>query len=121
MDRPRRKTPEEAAKMPVARIIADNFLKQVCLAMTEALGVNFSRVTSEHEYVASDHDIQGATVFIKAGTVGRVTHRWHGFVDDKLDQAFFTIEVIWTMGDSMLPPGIEPNQSRRHSSSAANA
>lgn len=104
------KTVEEARQMPVAGIIADNFLKQVCLAMGEALDVEFARVENEHEYVLAPQDITTATTSIKAGTVGRVTHRWSGYTAERPERPFFTIEVNWVMGDSMLPPGVEPNQ-----------
>lgn len=104
------KTPEEAKQMPVAGVIADNFLRQVCLAMADTLEVKYSRVESEHEFVPTERDLQTVTASIKAGTVGRVTHRWMGYVAEKPDRPFFTIEVNWHMGNSMLPPGVEPNQ-----------
>jgi hypothetical protein len=104
------KTVEEAKKMPVAAVIADNFLKQVCLAMGESLDVEFARVENEHEYVLADKDITTATTSIKAGTVGRVTHRWSGYTAERPERPFFTIEVSWVLGNAMLPPGVEPNQ-----------
>src|SRR5665213_3058751 len=44
------KTPQQAQQMPVAAVIVENFLKQVCLGMGEALGVRYARVQTEHEY-----------------------------------------------------------------------
>ena len=104
------KSEEEARKTPVAAVVADNFLRQVCLAMGEALAVDFTRVSNEHEYTLTERDIITATTTVKAGTIGRITHRWSGYAAERDDKPFFTIEVNWVLGDAMLPPGVEPDQ-----------
>jgi 2,4-diaminopentanoate dehydrogenase len=102
------KLPSEAKEMEGAATIARNFLRQVGYGMGEALGLIYSRVEHSHEYHASPVDLDCATLPIRAGTVGRVTHRWSGFTDS--DQPFFSIEVNWVLGESMLPPGTQANQ-----------
>ena len=94
--------------MPVAEKLADNFLRQVGLGMGEALGIEFTKIEINHEYIASSTDLDCATMPISAGTVGRVTHRWSGFTDSATP--FFTVEVNWVLGETMLPPGAQPNQ-----------
>jgi hypothetical protein len=103
------KTPEEARAMPVAAVIADNFLTQVCLGVAHALGVEYSRYENSHDYVVTDKEIVQESMNIPAGTVGRVTHRCRGWVGDA-KEPFFEIEVNWHSGVDMLPERTAPDQ-----------
>ncbi|MWV29290.1 hypothetical protein [Aurantiacibacter rhizosphaerae] len=103
------KTPEEARAMPVAAIIADNFLTQVCRGVGHSLGVEYSRVENTNDYITTDKEIVQESMNIPAGTVGRVTHRCKGYVGDATEP-FFEVEVNWHSGADMLPEGTEPDQ-----------
>jgi 4-hydroxy-tetrahydrodipicolinate reductase len=105
------KPPEEARQSPVAAAVSTNLLKSICYTMEEALGVHYDRVVETHDYVAAPCDIRSSrNLFVKAGTVGRVTHRIVGHVDSKGAQPFFTMEYNWLLGKEMLPEGVQPNQ-----------
>jgi 4-hydroxy-tetrahydrodipicolinate reductase len=102
--------PEEAQRIPVAAAISTNFLHAIGRSMEHTLGVKYDRVEETHEFFPASRDIDSVNVRIKAGTVGRVTHRFRGFIDDKGRQPFFTVEYNWVIGDEMLPEGVRPGE-----------
>lgn len=101
--------PADAEKIEITRTIAANFTKAVVYTAEKVLGVKYDRVIESHDYIPSPLDIE-APFLIKAGTVGRITHRMEGFVDTIGPEALFTIEYHWLMGDGMLPEGVQPGQ-----------
>ncbi|WP_079437155.1 hypothetical protein [Zoogloea sp. LCSB751] len=101
--------PADAEKIEITRTIASNFTKAVVYTAEKVLGVKYDRVLESHDYVPSTVDIE-TPFLIKAGTVGRITHRMEGFVDTIGPEALFTIEYHWLMGNGMLPEGIQPGQ-----------
>jgi 2,4-diaminopentanoate dehydrogenase len=104
------KPPEEAKQSPVAAAVSTNLLKSICYTMEETLGVKYDRVVETHDYVPAPVDIQSRSMLVKAGTVGRVTHRIVGYVASKGAHPFFTMEYNWLLGQEMLPEGVQPNQ-----------
>ena len=102
------KSVEEAARVPVAAAISTNFLKAVGYTAEHTFGVKYSRVEETHDYIVAKNDIQSVNIHIKAGTVGRVVHRFCGYVDSKGPDPFFTLELNWVVSDEMLPNGVNP-------------
>ncbi|MBR9909211.1 MAG: hypothetical protein GYB33_02535 [Gammaproteobacteria bacterium] len=102
-------TPEEAEKIEVSRTMAVNFMNGIVHTAGKVLGVTYDRVVASHDYIPAAADIH-KPFLIKAGTVGRITHRMQGFVDSIGPDPLFTIEYHWLVGDSMLPEGVEPGQ-----------
>jgi len=100
--------PEVAEKSPVAVAVTTNLLQAIGRAMERTLGVAYTRVEETHEYIPADREIEGRSVVIAPGTVGRVSHRFRGWVDDAPEDAhpFFTMEYNWCIGHEMLPPGV---------------
>ena len=103
------KPPDEAEKIEVSRAMAVNFMNGIVHTAAKVLGVAYDRIVASHDYIPAPADI--AKPFpIKAGTVARITHRMHGFVDNIGNDPLFTIEYHWHIGDSMLPEGVEPGE-----------
>ena len=102
--------PREAQKIPVAAAISTNFLQAIGRTMEHTLGLKYDRVEETHEFVPAARDIDSVNIRIKAGTVGRVTHRFRGFIESKGAQPFFTVEYNWVIGDEMLPEGVRPGE-----------
>ena len=101
--------PEEAEKIEVSRAMPRNFMNGVVYSAEKVLGVKYDRVKTSHDYVATANDID-KPFLIKAGTVGRITHRMEGFVDAIGPDPLFTIEYHWLVGEGMLPEGTQPGQ-----------
>ena len=104
------KSPEEAQKFTAAVDIAVPFFKAIGYTVAEQLGVRYDRVEITHDYILADRDVPSPNLFVKAGTVGRVTHRFMGYCDDRGVDPFFTFETNWVLGHEMLPEGILPDQ-----------
>lgn len=103
------KPPGEAEKIEVSRVMPRNFMNGVVYSAEKVLGVKYDRVEVSHDYIATPVDIE-KPFLIKAGTVGRITHRLQGFVDAVGPAPLFTIEYHWLVGDGMLPEGTQPGQ-----------
>lgn len=103
------KSPEEAKKIEISRQMPKNFMNGVVYSAEKVLGVKYDRVETTHDFVTADVDIEKPFP-IKAGTVGRITHRMSGFVDAIGAAPLFTIEYHWLIGDTMLPEGTYPGQ-----------
>lgn len=103
------KPPAEAEKITVSKTMAANFTRAIVHTAEKVLGVKYDRVLESHDYIAATADIH-TPFLIKAGTVGRITHRMQGYVDAIGSEPLFTIEYHWLVGDSMLPPGVQPGQ-----------
>lgn len=101
--------PEDAEKIEVSKTMAANFTKSIVHTAAKVLGVTYDRIVESHDYIAAKEDIH-KPFLIKAGTVGRITHRMQGFVDNIGPEPLFTIEYHWLVGDTMLPDGVHPGQ-----------
>ncbi|NIB44075.1 hypothetical protein HBA55_31030 [Pseudomaricurvus alkylphenolicus] len=101
--------PEEAEGIKVSQTMAANFTRAIVHTAEKVLGVKYDRVIESHDYIPAPVDIH-EPFLIKAGTVGRITHRMEGFVDRIGETPLFTIEYHWLVGDTMLPEGTEPGQ-----------
>jgi 2,4-diaminopentanoate dehydrogenase len=104
------KSPEEARQIPIAAAISTNFLQAIGYTIEQVFGVKYDRVEETHDFIAAKRDIDSVNVLIKAGTVGRVTHRFCGYVNAKGSEPFFTMEYNWVIGDEMLPAGVNPGE-----------
>lgn len=103
------KRPEEAEKIEVSRSMAVNFMHGIVYTSEKVLGVSYDRIVASHDYVPAPADISRPFP-IKAGTVGRITHRMQAFVDKIGKDPLFTIEYHWLIGDTMLPEGVQPGE-----------
>jgi 2,4-diaminopentanoate dehydrogenase len=100
--------PDVGAGNTTTQAIPNNFLTIIVRTAERVLGVTYDRVETTHEYVTTPADIH-EPFLIPAGTVGRVVHRSEAFVDD-ITEPFFTMELNWLIGNSMLPEGVSPGQ-----------
>ena len=103
------KTLEEAQRVPMAAAVSTNFLKAIAYTVESLLGVSYERVEETHDYIPAPDEIVSHYITVKAGTVGRLTHRFCCWVAGQ-DEPFFTMEYNWVMGSTMLPEGVHPNQ-----------
>jgi 4-hydroxy-tetrahydrodipicolinate reductase len=102
--------PEHAREISPAAIFATNYCMQNLHGMAGCVGVTLARTEVEEDYVPAEVDIDLPNIFIKQGTVGRLTHRYTGYVNDPDEKPFVTIEVNWMMGRTeMLPDGAHPD------------
>jgi hypothetical protein len=101
--------PADAEKIVVTKTIANNFMMAVVRTAERVLGVKYDRVLESHDYVPTPVDIQ-TPFHVRAGAVGRITHRMQGWVDAIGPEPFFTIEYNWLIGNGMLPEGVAPGQ-----------
>ena len=101
---------EEAKQAGFADAISTVFLNSIGRSVEQALGITYERVEETHDYIPAPRDIESTNVTIKAGTVGRVTHSFKGWVEGKGPGPFFTMEYNWFIGHEMLPEGIQPDQ-----------
>jgi 4-hydroxy-tetrahydrodipicolinate reductase len=102
--------PEQAAQMPAAKMFADNYALMNLNTVAASLGVTYARVETDHEHVSAPRDMptfpNGMTV--RAGQVGRLTHRYTGYVEEPGAGFPVTVEVNWMVGrDVMCPAHIE--------------
>ena len=103
------KSLEDAKRVPLAAAVSTNFLKAIAHTVEHLLGVDYVRIEETHDYIATPKDIVSHYMTVKAGTVGRLTHRYCGWVAGQ-NEPFFTMEYNWVMGPTMLPEGVLPNQ-----------
>jgi len=101
--------PDQAERSPVAAGVASDVLNSIGRTAEHALGVTYERVEERHDYVPTESAIDVKGFPVEAGTVGRVTHSFHGWIEGR-DQPFFTMEYNWILGWGMLPPGVGPNE-----------
>jgi 4-hydroxy-tetrahydrodipicolinate reductase len=104
------KSPEEARKFPAAANIAYPFFQSIGYTVAEQLGVEYGRIELTSDYIPAHKDILSPNLLVKAGTVGRVTHRFLGFAKGSETEPFFTFETNWVLGHEMLPEGVLPDQ-----------
>lgn len=98
------------ADNPVASGIATSVLRSIARSAERALGVVYDRLDERHEYIPTPKDIDILGLAVPAGTVGRVSHSIHGFVDAKGTHPFVTMQYNWVLGHDMLPEGIAPGE-----------
>jgi len=103
-------SPEEAEKNPIPAAISSNLLHAIGRTAEHTLGVTYDRVEEAHDYIAAPEDIALRDFHIAAGTVGRATHSFRGWVDSIGEEPFFTIEYNWVGGPKMLPEGVKPKE-----------
>lgn len=104
------KSPEEARAVPMAAAVSTNFLQAIGHTVAEVLGVRYDRIEEMHDYVVASERIESTHITIEPGQVGRLTHRFAGYIDSKGDEPFFLMEYNWVLGNAMLPPGVLPGQ-----------
>lgn len=106
-------TPEYAAENSPSAVFGANYCLQNLHGLADTLGVTLAKVGEEHEYAAVAVDLDLPNIFIKTGTVGRLTHRYHGYRSETEPQPFVTIEVNWMMGRSehVLPAHADPDDT----------
>jgi 2,4-diaminopentanoate dehydrogenase len=102
--------PEIAEQTPVAVAVSTNLLQAIGRGIERTLGVTYSRIEETHDYVPADRELRARTITIPAGTVGRVTHRFRGWVDGDSADPFFTMEYNWFIAHEMLPAGVAPGE-----------
>jgi 2,4-diaminopentanoate dehydrogenase len=103
--------PVEAAEAsPIGPGISTNFLHAIGRTVEKTLGVNYARVEETHEYVPASTDVAMLYTKIDKGTLGRVVHRFRGWVDSIGSEPFFTMEYHWVVGPSELPEGVAENE-----------
>jgi hypothetical protein len=102
--------PAEVDGNPLVTGISTGFLQAIARGAERALGVTYDRVEERHNYIPASKDIESRNISIGAGTVGRVTHEYRGWVESKGGEPFFTVELNWFIGHEMLPEGVEPHQ-----------
>ncbi len=74
-----------------------------------SLGVTYDRVEESHDFVPTPEPIEIRDFPVRAGAVGRVTHRFQGW-SMRRRGPFFTMEYNWILGWGMLPEGIAQNE-----------
>jgi 4-hydroxy-tetrahydrodipicolinate reductase len=97
----------EKADNPLAAGISDSVLRSIARSAERSLGVVYDRVEEIHEYLPTPRDIDIPGFPVRAGTVGRVSHSFVGYVKG---EPFFTMQYNWVLGNDLLPPGIEPHE-----------
>jgi hypothetical protein len=97
--------PESLEGDVMAEGLSTNILRSMGRSAESALGVTYARVEEQHDFVATDRDVRAGGFEAKAGTVGRVAHRFSGWLDAQDEQPFFTLELNWYLAD-LLPPGV---------------
>ena len=101
---------ELAEENPIPAIISRNILLSVGRSAERAFAVTFDTVNESHTFVASPVDVDVHGVTAARGTVGRVTHRFEGWVDAVGPDPLFTLELNWYLGNENLPDGIHPGE-----------
>lgn len=93
------------AVSPVGALLT-NYCQQNLHGTAKGLGVTLERYEVEEEVIPAEVDIDLPNIFIAAGTVGRMTHRYKGYVSGR-EKPFVVIENNWMMGrNEMLPDGV---------------
>lgn len=97
---------EEAAANPFATAFANNYALLNLGCVAESLGVRYARTETEHTPIPAPEDLppfpNGMT--IKAGQVGRLTHRYRGYVEDVPVPFTVAVEVNWMLGRGAMRP-----------------
>jgi hypothetical protein len=101
--------PEEVERSEIAAGVASDVLHSIGRTAERALGVTYERVEERHDYVPTETAIDLGDFPVEAGTVGRVTHSFHGWIEGR-EHPFFTMQYNWILGWGMLPPGVGPNE-----------
>jgi 2,4-diaminopentanoate dehydrogenase len=101
---------EVAEASPIGPGISTNFLHAIGRTVEKTLGISYDRVEETHEYLPATTDVKMLHTQIEKGTLGRVVHRFQGWVDSIGTEPFFTMEYHWFVGTSELPEGIAENE-----------
>jgi 4-hydroxy-tetrahydrodipicolinate reductase len=102
------KSPEAMAANPAIAQMTDNYCLQNLHGLATGLGMQLERTSVHHDYASAPVNLEFASLSIAAGTVGRLTHTWHGFRAGE-DTPILTAEVNWMLGRAeMVPPGMDP-------------
>lgn len=99
-------SPSDAEASPVASGVSSSVLNAIGRTAERSLGVRYDRVEESHDFVATPDEIEIRDFPVPPGTVGRVTHRFQGWVDEIGEDPFFTMEYNWILGWGMLPEGV---------------
>jgi 2,4-diaminopentanoate dehydrogenase len=103
--------PVEAAEAsPIGPAISTNFLHAIGRTVEKTLGVTYDRVEETHEYLPASTDVAMLYTKVDKGTLGRVVHRFKGWVDSIGPEPFFTMEYHWVVGPTELPDGVAENE-----------
>jgi 4-hydroxy-tetrahydrodipicolinate reductase len=87
---------------PIAAMMAQNYLTADINYLADMLGVKVDKIERSSNHGVTDKDINlPGVIDIKAGTLGRITFRWTGYVKKK---PFFVVEVNWCLTKAMMPP-----------------
>jgi 4-hydroxy-tetrahydrodipicolinate reductase len=100
----------QAEQNPVPAIISKNILWSVGRSAEQAFAVDFDDVAETHEFFPSPVDVDVHGVTAAEGTVGRVTHRFRGWVHEIGPDPLFTLELNWYLGKENLPAGIQAGE-----------
>lgn len=102
------KEPSVMESNPAIAQMTDNYCLQNLYALAESLGITLARTDSTHEYATTSVDLEFWSLSVPAGTVGRLTHTWHGYRAGCQSPAV-TAEVNWMLGrDHMVPTQYDP-------------
>ncbi|RHW28115.1 hypothetical protein D0Z08_03735 [Nocardioides immobilis] len=100
--------PDVMESNPAVAQMTDNYCLQNLYGLASGLGVELDRTESAHEYAAAPVDLSFWSLDVPAGTIGRLTHTWHGYRAGE-DKPIVTAEVNWMMGRAeMVPAGMDP-------------
>jgi 4-hydroxy-tetrahydrodipicolinate reductase len=102
------KDPTVMESNPAVAQMTNNYCLQNLYGLASGLGVTLDRTEVEHEYASAPADLEFWSMKIPQGTVGRLTHTWHGYLVGA-DRPFLSVEVNWMMGRAeMVPAGMNP-------------
>ena len=102
------KSPDAMEANPAVAQMTDNYCLQNLYGLAAGLHVQLDHTTVHHDYAAAPADLEFASLSIASGTVGRLTHTWHGYRADETSP-IVTAEVNWMLGRAeMVPPGMDP-------------
>src|SRR5581483_5505825 len=103
--------PEVAKELMSAVKFPYNYCVQNLHGTARVFGVELERTSAEYFHIPTERDYDLATGgTVKAGTVGRFSHLWKGFVKQDDVNPFITIAVNWMLGPQMLPDGMSPDE-----------
>ncbi|TGD85954.1 hypothetical protein BayCH28_19955 [Mycolicibacterium sp. CH28] len=102
------KDPSVMESSPALAQMTDNYCLQNLYGLATSLGIELDRIEPAHEYATAPVDLTFWSLSVAAGTVGRLTHTWHGYRQGQHSPAV-TAEVNWMLGrDHMVPAQYDP-------------
>jgi 4-hydroxy-tetrahydrodipicolinate reductase len=102
------KRPEDVAANPAIAQMINNYCLQNLYGLAAALDADIATTRVEHDYACAPRELRFPTITLQPGTVGRLTHTWHGYRADDTEP-LITVEVNWMLGrKEMVPAGMDP-------------